>query len=113
MHKQTLIDQIEVTRDGTLGVRIAKEVIDDDGVTVLQRGWHRTTLPPGIDIDKQMEAVNLNLTNDLRFPPVPDDGIKRIKDVAKLTWTAKVIKAYAEAHPPQVEEQAESGKKGE
>jgi hypothetical protein len=31
MQKQTIVDQIEIARDGTIGIRMAKEVIDDDG----------------------------------------------------------------------------------
>lgn len=91
MEKRTVIDQIEVTRDGYLNLRMAKEVIDDDGETVISSGWHRTTMPPGHDIDAQMAVVNKHLEEGLKCKPVAPDEIARVKALAPVVWTAAVI----------------------
>jgi len=93
MKKQTIIDQIEITRDGTIQVRFAKQVVDDDG-TVLNSAYHRTAFPPGHDIDAQMAAVNENLVRDLKCMPVDAAEIARIKAVTPVVWT----KAVKDAH---------------
>jgi hypothetical protein len=92
--RQTVVDQIEITRDGTIGVRCAKEIIDDDG-TVLTSQWHRTVLPPGTDIDAQMALVNQHLTGGLKEAAVSASDIARIKTVAPVAWTDEVKTNYA------------------
>jgi hypothetical protein len=93
MQKQTVVDQIEVTRDGTVQVRMAKEIVD--GENVLSREWHRTALPPGSDIDLQFAAVNEHLTGgDLNWAAVSDADISKVRDVTEAVWTAEVVAAY-------------------
>lgn len=94
MHKQTVLDQIEITRDGTIGLRFAKEVVDDDG-TVISKEWHRTALPPGTDIDGQMEAVNNHLAADLKCAPVAASEIARVHALTPIVWTKAVREAQA------------------
>lgn len=77
MKKQTVIDQIEIKRDGTVNIRIAKEIVDDHG-TVLLSEWHRTVLPPGQDIDVQMMAVNDHLVQ-MRCEPVSGPDMERLR----------------------------------
>lgn len=93
MHKQTVVDQIEITRDGTLQLRLAKEVVDDDG-SILSREWHRTLLPPGHDIDKQMALVNDHLAQ-MNCAAVDTAEIARVKAIAPVVWTDEVRGAYA------------------
>jgi hypothetical protein len=97
MEKRTVIDQVEITRDGTINLRMAKEVVDDDG-TVLQSGLHRTSFPPGHDIDAQMAAVNAGLVRDLKMPAVAADDflLLRLKETAPLVWTDAVKQGYAD-----------------
>lgn len=97
MRKQTVIDQIEITRDGTINIRLSKEVVDDDE-SVIQIGNHRTVLPPVADLDVQLAAVNENLTRDLKMPAIADDDqlLVRLRAVAPLVQTDAVKKAYAE-----------------
>lgn len=94
MRKQTVVDQIEITRNGTIQLRLAKEVIDDDG-SVLSRAWHRTMLPPGTDIDAQMALVNENLINDIKAAAVEQTELSRVKVIAPVIWTKPVTDAYA------------------
>lgn len=94
MFKRTVIDQIEITRDGTINLRLAKEVVDDDG-TVISSGWHRTVLPPGGDIDAQIATVNEHLTTGLKCAPVNSAEIDRVKIVAPVVWTEEVRAAWS------------------
>jgi len=94
MKKQSVIDQIEITRDGTIQLRIAKEVLDDDG-SVIVRDWHRTACPPGHDIDAQMAAVNEQLVVHLKCMPVEASEIARVKSIAPMVWTKEVRDSFA------------------
>ena len=93
MQKQTTVNQIEIAGDGSIGVRLAKQIVDDDG-TVLSSQWHRTLMPPGTDIDAQMAAVNASLTGMNAAAVAPAD-IDRIKAYAITAWTVDAIAAYA------------------
>lgn len=93
MHKQTVIDQIEIQRDGTIQLRFAKEIVDDDG-TVLSKDWHRTALPPGQNIDAQMQVVNDHLVS-MKCAAVDTAEIGRVKALEPVVWTKAVKDAYA------------------
>lgn len=93
MRKQTIIDQIEITRNGTIQLRFAKEIVDEDGV-ILSSEWHRTALPPGADLATQMEAVNAHLT-ELRANPVDASEIARVAALVPIVHTKKVRDDYA------------------
>lgn len=93
MNKQTVIDQIEILRDGTINVRMAKEVVDDDG-TVIASAWHRTSFPPGHDIDAQMAAVSKNLVDDLGYPAIQNSCIARVKVASAAYWTPEIVAAH-------------------
>ena len=69
--KQTVIDQITVTENGTVLYREATKIIED-GVE-LTKTYHRTSLTPGQDLTGQ-----------------PDKVIA----IAQAAWTADVIAAY-------------------
>lgn len=60
IEKQTVLDQIEITRNGILQIRIALELVEND--TVINRRWHRTAIEPGGDVGAQMANVNKHLT---------------------------------------------------
>jgi hypothetical protein len=85
--KQTVVDQLELTRHNTLQVRI--------GLILLENGkevscaWHRTVIEPSTNIDAQMAAVNANLSQ-MGKDPVDAAGITRIKEVAALLPAAKL-----------------------
>lgn len=79
--KQTVVDQIEVTRNGTIQVRIALELVEN-GV-VLNHRWHRTLIEFGGDVDAQMAAVNAHITSEpMNENPVSAQDILRIKNIA-------------------------------
>ena len=78
--KQTVLDQIEVTRNGTIQIRIALELVEN-GVVISNR-WHRTTIEAGGDVDAQMAAVNAHITSEpMNEQPVSVADIARIRAV--------------------------------
>lgn len=94
MEKRSTVDQIEVQRNGMIQVRIAKEIVDADG-RVVSQDWHRTSLPPGTDIEAHMAAVNAHLTEFVLWPAVSAADVARIGAVAAALWTPETIAAYA------------------
>lgn len=93
MMKRTILDQIEVTRDGTIQLRLAKEVVDDDGA-VLSSRWVRTALPPGHDVQTQIAALNSHLSAE-GWEDVSGGDVTKVEQVATVTWTEEVLAAYS------------------
>ncbi len=71
LEKQTVIDQVEITRDGHVQVRKADLILEDG--KEIAKNYHRHVLSPGDD----------TATED-----------KLVRDVAALVWTPEVITAY-------------------
>ena len=83
--KQLIIDQIEVTKNGTIQIRMHKLSSDGDML-----GNHRTAIEPGGDIDVQIAAVNAHMGSE-GFAPIPDADVARVKATAAATWTPENI----------------------
>ena len=78
--KQTVVDQIEVNRNGTIQIRIALELVENGAV--LNHKWHRTAIEAGGDVDAQIAAVNAHITSEpMNEQPVSAADIARIKAV--------------------------------
>lgn len=88
MEKKTVIDQIEIRRDGTIGVRFLKLLVDTDGTESLL-GYHRTTVEAGADVDTQMAEVNAHLVY-MKLGRVDFKEIARLKAVNTFVQTTKV-----------------------
>lgn len=71
LSEQTLVDQIEVTRNGTIQVREANLVLRDG--TEIAKTFHRYCLHPGADLSGQPAQVAA---------------------IANAAWTAEVIAAW-------------------
>ena len=84
MHKRTVVDQIEISQGGAIGIRLGKEVVDYDG-SVISRSWHRTAIQPGGDVISQMEAVNAHLSS-MNCEQVSASDIDRIRFVSETVW---------------------------
>ena len=69
--KQTVVDQITVTENGTVLYREATRIIEDGNL--LTQTYHRTSLTPGQDLTSQPANVVA---------------------IATVTWTAEVVAAY-------------------
>ena len=80
--KETIVDQITVTENGTILYREVTKIIEDGNQ--ISQNYHRTSLIPGQDlINKPSNVVA----------------------ICNLTWTPEVISAFQEAQaaiqPPQ------------
>ena len=80
MPKQIVVDQIEVTNNGTIQIRMHKLSSDGDLI-----GNHRTAIEPGGDVDAQMAAVNAHMGSEGYAPIAPED-IQRVKTIAQAAW---------------------------
>ena len=80
--KETAVDQITVTENGTVLVREVTKILED-GVEISKQ-FHRTSFAPESDVSSQP---------------------KNVKDICAIAWTPEVIAAYKaqqEANKPQV-----------
>lgn len=100
MHKQTILDRIEIVWNGQISLRFAKQIVDRDG-TVVSTEPHRAILQPGRDIDAQMATVNSHLVGILNYPGANAREIGRVKALASIAWTNEGREALlrTEFHP--------------
>lgn len=91
IEKKTIVDKIEIARDGTMQIRLGLLIVED-GVE-LDCKWHRTAVEPGVSVDNQMELCNAHLISMGRSPADTSE-IKKIKDISTLVQTAEVIEAH-------------------
>lgn len=95
IEKKTIVDQIEVTRNGTLQIRFGLLLLEDG--KEIDCKWHRTSIEPGGDVDAQVAAVNKALPQ-LGYPAI-SAGIERIRIAAEV-HTADVIAAFNASRAP-------------
>ncbi len=91
MAKSLIINQIEVTSNGTVQVRMHKMSSDGDLI-----GNHRTLLPPATDINAQVAAVNAHMATE-NYASIPDADVVKLTAICNAAWTAEVIAAYQAA----------------
>jgi hypothetical protein len=103
LEEKTTIDTIEIAEDGTIRLRFGLLVIKD-GV-VISRKWHRTSCPPGTDIDAQIAVVNADITtrSELMAPPIDTSRLPDLKAIVALIHTPKVIKAHQDKERAEME----------
>lgn len=89
--QHTIVDQIEIRRDGTVQIRLAKQLVRDG--KVLSSGWHRAAWEPGADFDAGCEAVNSHLAA-MGEAPVDATEWGRCRRVIEMEHTADVVEAY-------------------
>jgi len=88
MAKQLIIEQIEITNDGTVQVRMHKLSSDGDLI-----GNHRTSLPPATDINAQIGAVNAHMAEE-NYSAISDADVAKLTAICNTAWTADVVSAY-------------------
>ena len=91
MPKTLVIDQIEVTKDGTAQVRMHKLSSDGDLI-----GNHRTSLPPATDINAQVAAVNAHMATE-NYSEISDADVAKLTAICNAAWTTEVVAAYQAA----------------
>ena len=89
--KQLIIDQIEVTNNGTIQVRMHKLSSDGDLI-----GNHRTSLPPAGDIAAQVAAVNAHMATE-NYSAISAADVVKLTAICNAAWTPEVIAAYQAA----------------
>jgi len=89
--KSLIIDQIEVSNNGTVYVRMHKMSSDGDLI-----GNHRTLLPPATDINAQVAAVNAHMATE-NYSAISDADVVKLTAICNAAWTAEVIAAYQAA----------------
>ena len=99
LEKKTIVDQIEITRDGSIQVRFALQILED-GVEISSL-WHRTLIPPGGDVKLQLSAVNTHLIS-MGKAPVVDTAM--LENLIPVVHTPEVNKRYAEKQAKALEE---------
>ena len=91
MAKLLIIDQIEVTKDGTVQVRMHKLSSDGDLL-----GNHRTSIEPAGNISAQIAAVNAHMATE-NYSAISDSDVVKLTAICNAAWTAEVIAAYQAA----------------
>jgi hypothetical protein len=91
MPKQLIIEQIEITNNGTVQVRMHKLSSDGDLI-----GNHRTSLPPATDINAQVAAVNAHMATE-NYTEISDADVAKLTAICNTVWTAEVVAAYQAA----------------
>ena len=89
--KSLIIEQIEVTSNGTVQVRMHKLSSDGDLI-----GNHRTALPPATDINAQVTAVNAHMAME-NYSAISASDVAKLTAICNAAWTAEVIAAYQAA----------------
>ena len=89
--KQLIIDQIEVTQNGTVQVRMHKLSSDGDLL-----GNHRTSIAPGGDIAAQIAIVNAHMATE-NYSAISAADVAKLTAICNAAWTPEVIAAYQAA----------------
>lgn len=114
IEKRTVIDQIEVTRDGHIQLRLGLLIIEDGVEVVCQ--WHRTSIEPGGDIDATIAAVNTDITtrDTLKAKAIEAEKVPLLKSICKVVHTPEVVKKYrSDTIARQKAQAAQEAKKSE
>ena len=89
--KSLIIEQIEVTNNGTIQVRMHKMSSDGDLI-----GNHRTSIEPAGNISAQIAAVNAHMATE-NYSAISDADVVKLTAICNAAWTAEVVAAYQAA----------------
>ncbi len=94
IEKQTVIDQIEITRENFVQIRFGLLLVEDGKEINCQ--WHRTAIEPGGDVDAMIAAVNADITtrDTLRAAPITTDRVAQVKVITALIHTPDVVQKH-------------------
>lgn len=99
MHKKAEIDRIDFLPDGTMMVRIAKYLVDDDGSILNMTSdskYHATSFTPsGQDVDATIAANNADLTRQ-GFGDVPVNQWDTVRALIAAKHTPEIVAAHRE-----------------
>ena len=84
IEEKTIVDRIEILRDGTMQIRLALLMLKD-GVE-RSHNYHRMTLSPGQNWEEQIAVVNAYfMANNLAT--VSDEEIQRVSRLVPVVHT--------------------------
>ena len=88
MHKKTALDQVEITRNSSIGIRLTLEVVDDDNVTVINKTYHRGLLVQlsSHDVNEQIQNISDHL-GEMGWPAIAEDDVTKIVSISQLIWS--------------------------
>lgn len=89
IERKVVVDQIEIRRDGTTGVRVAVLLVEDD--KEIDCKWHRTVIDGTATVQQQMDEVNRHL-EFMGLPVVGQDEIDKIAEYDEVDRVAKMAK---------------------
>lgn len=78
--RKTVVDQIEVTRNGGYQIRLAILIDEDGDEDIDSRKWHRTMVWNSGQVDATFAGVNAALAQ-MKAAPVPQAAINRVRNV--------------------------------
>lgn len=96
LEKTLHLNAIEFDHAKVLQVRLQKRITLDGQVLKPEDEWHRTAVPPGQSVERQMKAVNDHLAQH-GFAPLPADDIATVAAAASAHHTPDVVAAYRAA----------------
>jgi hypothetical protein len=102
IEQKTIVDQIEIAKNGVVQVRFAKQLVRGD--RVLSSEWHRTAFEPGIPAEAQIWEVNRHLSA-LECAAVPDSEAAKILSIVQHVHTDECIAQFRAA---QIEAQSKA-----
>ena len=105
MEKRTIVDQVETTRNGVIQVRIRKRIVEGDNI--LRDDFHRTSIPPGADPEKVLEAVNQHLLS-MGEAAIPGAEWDRVSRIVAAEHTPQVVAAAEQAERQRKQEIADA-----
>lgn len=93
---------------GIVSVRFGFVEIED-GYEVA-RTWHRTTIPPGIEVGFMLAAINKSITTspELLAAPVEASSVPLLQSVCQLVHTPDVVKHFADGAGSRAEDRRET-----
>ncbi|MER9164410.1 hypothetical protein [Mesorhizobium sp. M0715] len=94
MQKEILLDQVTLCADGSVGIKLFKRVLNDDG-SVLFSEPHRTSVDVLVEVNDQVALVNSHL-EQMGFPHVPDSATAMVTKLVKLHRADPAVKARRE-----------------
>lgn len=91
MIKIVSVNQIEITTNGTVQIRIKLSIIE--GQNEISSKWHRSSFYPGCNIDEQFSAINNHLIQ-MGYEAISIADIDKVKTHCNASWTPEAISAY-------------------
>lgn len=94
LEKKTVLDLITTQEDGSIQVRMQKQVVMDG--ELLKQEYHRTLVDPLGDVDTQFDLVNAHL-DQLGYGPVSETDLSMVRTVTEIHRSTLDVAARIEA----------------